>query len=141
MSVEEIERRLEEVQRYKALATSYIANYQEELARGDKEKAGEALWGAISCLLNAIHVTKTGKPIVRHDDLREFARTLLIRLDSSGELFEIFRRAEKLHANFYHAFLELDEFVKLAEDILRLIEALDRDLMEEMRALTSLSRL
>ncbi len=140
MSVEEIERLLKEVQRYRELATSYIADYQEELTRGDKEKAGEALWGAVGCLLNAIHIVKTGKPIARHDDLREFARTLLIRLDSGGELFKIFRSAEKLHANFYHAFLELDEFVRLAEDMLRLIEALDKDLVEEVKALALITR-
>ena len=52
---------LEKVDEYRSRATLYLENFHEEALKGDREKAGEALWGAVACLLNAIHLLMEGK--------------------------------------------------------------------------------
>lgn len=47
-------------------ASLYFENFEEERRREDREKAGEALWGVVSCLMNAFHIFEKGKPAPKH---------------------------------------------------------------------------
>ena len=97
------------------------------MEKRDREKAGEALWGVVSCLVNALYLLEEGKPSSKHGDSCKFAQEFLI--SSNGErdgkeLVNAYRKVEKFHANFYHAFLDEDEFGRSAAEILQLIRHL-----------------
>ncbi len=126
---------LERAKRYRDRATRYLQNYEWELEKKDREKAGEALWGVLSCIINAISILENGKPKITHKDLTEFAREIILgklEEEDAKALVVVFSKAERFHANFYHAFLPDDEFKDLAAKIIALIERLDRVLVDEL---------
>jgi hypothetical protein len=126
-----IKHRLEKISEYRSRATRYLQNFEWEIQKKDREKAGEALWGIVSCLFNAIYLLETGKPCSEHAKLRIFAGEFLVSNFGEGDgerFYDIYRKVEKFHANFYHAFLDEDEFEKDASEILRLLGILDNKL-------------
>lgn len=124
---------LTKVENYRERASLYFRNFEKEMREGNKEKAGEALWGAVSCLVNAISIIERGKPLPNHKEQSVFAQQFLISKFKEGEeLAKIYRTVEKFHANFYHAFLDKVEFENMVSDIQKLIEFLDRALKEEL---------
>jgi hypothetical protein len=123
-----IEDVLSKAKEYRERASRYLQNYEGEIEKGDKEKGGEALWGVISCQINAIYLVENGRPSTSHSESARFARQFIIskfgEIDGE-ELVQVYRKVEKFHANFYHAFLDEEEFKKYATDIMRLIKYLD----------------
>lgn len=117
---------------YRERASRYLQNYEWEMETGDREKAGEALWGVISCLINALYILEKGKPSTKHRESSRFAKEFMTsRLGENGREFaNIYEMVEKFHANFYHAFLDEEDFKKTAGDVLRLAEYLDRVLSD-----------
>ena len=120
---------------YRERATRYLKNFEWEMEKRDREKAGEALWGVVSCLVNALYLLEEGKPSSRHGDSCKFAQEFLI--SSQGEmdgkeLVNAYRKVEKFHANFYHAFLDEDEFGLSAAEILQLIKHLGQLLNDKI---------
>ncbi len=109
---------------YLERAAAYFSNFDLERTR-DKGKASEALWGTVSCLLNCYHLLLQGKPLSDHSTLRRFAKEILLSQPGGEELFEAFRSAEKLHANFYHMFLEDDEINKIWNNVQELAVKLE----------------
>jgi len=69
---------------YRERATRYLKNFEWEMEKRDREKAGEALWGVVSCLVNALYLLEEGKPSSRHGDSCKFAQEFLI--SSQGEM-------------------------------------------------------
>ena len=132
---EEIIRIMKKTREYRERASRYLQNYEWEMEKRDREKAGEALWGVISCLINALYFLENGEPSTKHRDSAKFAIQFII--STSGEkdgkeLVDIYGKVEKFHANFYHAFLNEEEFKKTAGDILRLVEYLDHALSDKL---------
>lgn len=122
-----IEETLIRVNEYKERATRYLINFEAEREMGDREKSGEALWGVVSCLINALFLLENGRPSSSHGVSCEYAKQFIISTfgEKEGwELFSTYRKVEKFHANFYHAFLDEDEFEAMTGEILRLIERL-----------------
>ena len=120
---------------YRERATRYLKNFEWEMEKRDREKAGEALWGVVSCLVNALYLLEEGKPSSRQGDSCKFAQEFLI--SSQGEmdgkeLVNAYRKVEKFHANFYHAFLDEDEFGLSAAEILQLIKHLGQLLNDKI---------
>ncbi len=128
-----IEELLEKIRDYRERASHYFRNFSEERLK-NPEKAGEALWGTVSCLINAISILERGEPQQKHGKQRKFAEEFLIsRFKEGKELFKIYRDVEKIHSSFYHAFLEEDELENLFRDGIKLIEVLDKTLEEELK--------
>jgi hypothetical protein len=128
-----IEEMLIRVENYRERASFYFSNFEKEMREGNKEKAGEALWGVVSCLVNALSLIERGKPLPNHKEQSVFAQQFLVSKFKEGEeLAKIYRTAEKFHANFYHAFLDKEEFENMVAGIQKLIEFLDRALKEEL---------
>ena len=128
--------RIGRAQEYRERASHYRRNFEEERGRRSKEKAGEALWGVVSCLLNAIAILEKGKPCFEHRLLSNFAKQFLVSSFEDGEqLARIYKKVEKFHANFYHAFLDDEEFEQIGADIWRLVERLDRTLVDKLHKL------
>ena len=128
-------RRMRKAREYWERASFYLKNYENDRIKS-KEKASEDLWGVVSCLMNAISVVELGKSQPRHGNQREFAMQFLIsEFEDGKELFKIYEKAEKLHTNFYHAFLEKDELEELWADVLRLVKRLDNAFREKLKRL------
>lgn len=137
---EDILRIIEKTREYRERASRYLLNFEWEMEKGDREKAGEALWGVVSCLINALYLLKNGEPPTKHRVSGEFARQFIIsRLgekDGKG-LVDVYGKVEKFHANFYHAFLDEEEFNNTAGNILKLVKCLDQilnDMLNETEA-------
>jgi len=127
---------IERVKDYRERASRYFGNFEEERRKGDREKAGEALWGVVSCLVNAFFILEKGKPSSKHGVLSDFAQQFLTSTFEEGEeLAKIYKKVEKFHANFYHAFLDDEEFEEMGADILRLVERLDIALKDKLQKL------
>ncbi|MEM0007857.1 MAG: hypothetical protein QXR89_06305 [Candidatus Bathyarchaeia archaeon] len=127
---------LKRVVDYRNRAKLYLKNFEKEKVEGNKEKAGEALWGVISCLINALALFEYGKPIPDHKEQSKFATQFILSTYEDGEeLAKAYRNAEKFHANFYHAFLDDKEFETISAEILDLAGRLDATLVEKLRKL------
>jgi hypothetical protein len=121
---------------YRERARIYLENFEEDRRRGDREKAGEALWGVVSCLINALHIIEEEKPASNHQKQKIFAQQFIRSAFEEGEeLAKAYEYAERFHSNFYHAFLNDEEFERIGRDILRLAERLDFALIEKLRKL------
>jgi len=129
---EDIIRITQGARKYRERASRYLQNYEWEMEKGDREKAGEALWGVISCLINSLYFLENGKPATVHRVSVNFAKQFIASTfgENGKELVDIYGNAEKFHANFYHAFLDEEEFKKMAGDILKLVKNLDHALSD-----------
>jgi hypothetical protein len=128
---------LKRVMGYRNRAQLYLKNFEKEKIEGNREKAGEALWGVISCLINALAILEYGKPISDHKEQSRFATQFILSTYEDGEkLAKAYSYAERFHANFYHAFLDAQEFETISAEILNLAGRLDATLMEKIRKLT-----
>ena len=82
---------------------------------GRAEKFSESLWGSLVSVLNAYALVK-GARLTSHKEVRDFVRQLSSELQDN-RLYETFRRAEALHANFYHGFMDINDIVLDLEEI------------------------
>jgi len=91
--------------------------YQRLLQQGELEKAGEVIWSIIVIMVDTISMLVQGKPLRRHRELKIFVKTTLAQLynnltgSDSVVLVKLFENAERLHANFYHEFLDREELL------------------------------
>jgi hypothetical protein len=133
MREDDILRIIGNTREYRDRASRYLQNYEWEMEKGDREKAGEALWGVISCLINALYLLEKGKPSTKHRESSRFAKEFMtsrFEEEDSKEFANTYEKVERFHANFYHAFLSEEEFKEIAGDVLRLVEYLDRILSD-----------
>ncbi|RFA98302.1 PaREP1 family protein [Pyrobaculum aerophilum] len=114
----------ERVNIYLALHEKYLREAEELYEKGDLAQAGEKYWGAVTALLNAI-AEKRGMPHYSH---RDYAVLIERLYEETGdeELLKGFALAERLHANFYHNFMERKSFDVHRREVLRLIEKLKK---------------
>ncbi|AEA13680.1 PaREP1 domain containing protein [Thermoproteus uzoniensis 768-20] len=112
------------VEAYLALHEKYLREAEELYRKGDLAQAGEKYWGAVTALLNAI-AEKRGWEHYSHRD-HAVAINRLYRESKDRELVVGFSLAERLHANYYHNFMELEEFELHREAVLKLVEKLKK---------------
>ncbi|MGC9131840.1 MAG: PaREP1 family protein [Pyrobaculum sp.] len=110
------------VEAYLKLHEKYLREAEELYQKGDLAQAGEKYWGAVAALLNAV-AEKRGW---EHHSRRDYAVAVerLYEETRDRELVVGFRMAEGLHANYYHNFMETEEFELHREAVLRLVERL-----------------
>ncbi|GBD11969.1 hypothetical protein HRbin23_01654 [bacterium HR23] len=118
MEREEAQAKLRE---YRARALHYLRNAGEELQAGHSEKAGEALWGALSQGIKAVALSK-GVLLRDHRSLVRFGRALARDLQDIT-LDKALAIGQQIHANFYEGFSDLEQ---IREDYLVIEEALRR---------------
>ena len=110
----DIENKMEALQlqlaEYEKTSRFYYDNAKEYVRRREYSKAGEALWGSINVYLKIISLIISNRPLpTEHREIRRYVRSLSNSL-RDPELYEWYKKAEKLHANFYHSFLDEEEF-------------------------------
>ena len=114
---------------YRELYRRYMREAEHLLEEGDYAEAGEKLWGAVTALLNIIGELE-GRPHYRHSDYWEIVEGV-VRETGDPEYSTLFRLAEGLHANFYHAFMAPESFRAHWEGVKRLVEKLRRYIREK----------
>ncbi|RLE49299.1 MAG: hypothetical protein DRJ31_05485 [Candidatus Methanomethylicota archaeon] len=97
---------LEEVLRRKSLADKYYENYLEHYHRGEYSKASEYLWGVVNALTYALGLFY-GKTLGDHSKVVEFLNMLA---SEHKDIAEGLKPAQRVHANFYHDFMDKDLF-------------------------------
>ncbi len=102
---------LEMVTKYEGFSRKYHDNAIRFVKEKEYSKAGENLWGAviqylkITALLLPPHRPLSSK----HREIKNFVKELSISL-RDHDLSKLFKKAEKLHSNFYENFLDEEEF-------------------------------
>ena len=108
---------LERIKLYVDRAGALRANADAAISGGELDKAGEFLWGVMACYLNALKLMYTGKTAGTHKELMEVA--IMVAKELGDERFRrAIKNAERLHANFYHLFLDAEDFARIYDDIL-----------------------
>ena len=86
------------------LARKFLIDADRELADGDHFQASEKLWGAASHMVIA-EMHRRGIKQSGHKAMIDAVEKIAADTDDPI-LSEYFARAEALHANFYHGFME-----------------------------------
>lgn len=107
---------------YYQLHEKYLKAAEKEYQDGELSQAGEKYWGALCTLLNLIGEAK-GMRHYTHRDYNLIINTLWKEL-KNPEIPRLFTSAERLHANYYHNFLDKETFELHREDTLKLINIL-----------------
>jgi len=123
-----------EVRRRMSIVENYSRNYAEYLHKGDYAKASEALWGILNNLASILSLLHGGRPISRRDELRSFMNDLASALKSE-EVVKWFRACERLHANFFHNFMDKDAFEEHRAEAEKLIYTLQKLVADKLREL------
>ena len=100
-------------------ALDFIEAADREFAMGDRLQGSEKLWGAASQAVIAI-ARRYGWSYGSHKALRDAVRRLAEEHDDHTLLMG-FSVAEKLHANFYHGFMEDDQLLTDSAAIRRFV--------------------
>ena len=91
-------------------AHQFLADADREYEAGDILQASEKLWGAASHLAIA-EMTERGMTAKGHVVTKRFVRKFGEETNRP-ELFPLFKAAESLHVNFYHGFLDSDDYLE-----------------------------
>ena len=106
-------------------AREFLILSEQEFADGDFLQASEKLWGAVAHSILAIARQRNWR-YGSHNDLIAAATRLSEEQDDIS-LRSQFKEARRLHANYYHGFLdapELDDLRPIAHDLTRRVLAL-----------------
>jgi len=123
----------EEIQKSRKLADFYYDNYFKHYLAKEYSKASEFLWGTINNLVYILGLFSNRK-ISHHDEVVSFIKELAI-IKQQNEIFEQLASAERLHANFFHDFMDELMFETDKNRVLKLIEILASIADEKIKSL------
>ena len=107
---------------YREQAYIFLQQADEELARGDLRQASEKAWGAAAQAVKAAGEAR-GWEHDTHGRLFVIARRLSEEQQDSRVMRQ-FRRAGRLHQNFYEGKLDADQIASALADVARLVETI-----------------
>jgi len=107
------------------VAEEHMDNFYRTPAGGELDKAGEFLWATVNAIVHALALARGERLPAKHGSVRDFVRKLAGELEDEA-LWDAFRDAEKLHANFYSpGIFEEEELRAMVDNVLnRLIKPL-----------------
>ena len=108
------------IQEHAQTAQEFLEVADHEFMAGDNLQACEKLWGAASHAMMAV-AQQRGWRYNRHRDLAKGSEMLAEEMGDAS-IADRFAIAEKLHANFYHDFMEDHEFDYARERVRAFIE-------------------
>jgi hypothetical protein len=121
----ELQEVVQEVMKKRKLADYYYDNYRKFYLRKEYSKASEFIWGVVNALSYSLGLFY-GKELRRHDEVIEFLKILAKQHE---EIREGISAVQRLHANYFHNFMDEDLFEEdrsKAEKLLnKLAELLD----------------
>jgi hypothetical protein len=122
---------LRETERRRSLADHYFENFRRYYEEKNLPKASEFLWGALNALAYALGLFY-GRKLGDHEKVESFLMGLA-RERRDKEMLEEVLAARRIHANFYHAFMDEDMFEVDKDKVINLLERLARELDERVR--------
>jgi len=117
-----IESDLDEILRRRNLADFYYDNYQKHYRAKEYSKASEFLWGTINNLAYIIGLFYDRK-IRNHGEVVSFIKDLA-NIMRESKIITWLASAERLHANFFHDFMDQFMFEDDKDKAEKLIETL-----------------
>jgi hypothetical protein len=116
---------LQEVMKRRKLADYYYDNYRKFCLTKEYSKASEFIWGVVNALSYSLGLFY-GKKLARHDEVIGFLKILA---NEHEEIREGISAVQRLHANYFHNFMDenlFEEDRSKAERLLnKLAELLD----------------
>jgi len=120
---------LERAKEYRRLADYYYDNYRKFYVAKEYSKASEFIWGTVNALSNGLSLLLQGKVLGGHAEVVRFLEMLVNSYYKSEEVGKEVMAVQRLHANYFHNFMDRDLFDEdgsKAERLLnRLAELLD----------------
>ena len=105
---------------YRELSQTYLAQADEELAKGGLTQACEKMWGAASTILKAV-ADQRGWEHRKHADLYRVVNRL-VEETRDRALRDQFALAGDLHNNFYEGGMNREHVEQLFPPVVRLVE-------------------
>jgi len=125
---------LERAKEYRKLADYYYDNYHKFYVAKEYSKASEFIWGTVNALSNGLSLLLQGEVLKSHAEVVEFLKKLANTYDKPEEVGEEVLAVQRLHANYFHNFMDGDLFEEdrsKAEKLLnRLAELFDLKIRE-----------
>lgn len=90
-------------------ALDFLENADQHFAEGDQLQASEKLWGASAHAVIAVSIER-GWPYTSHPAMKRAAERLAAE-HGDPEISERFATAEKYHRDFYHLYMDADEWM------------------------------
>jgi hypothetical protein len=125
-------RLVEKAYEYIARTDKLKENFDAAIAEENVEKASEFLWGILACYLNALKILIDGKPAKKHGELRDLGLSLAKGLGDE-RLYRAIKKAEKLHANFYHAFLDIEDFREIYNEVMYAVTRVYEEIVSRVK--------
>jgi hypothetical protein len=122
-----------EVERRKRLANFYYDNFRKYYETKNFSKASEFLWGTLNSLVYAIGLFHR-KKISKHREVVDFV-VELANAYKDKEMGEGIIAAQRVHANFFHDFMDEPMFEDDKRKMEKLLEKLAKILNEKIRKL------
>lgn len=113
----------EHAEEYKQTGRWFMDQAEWEFERGDLLQASEKMWGAAAQFLKAL-ATQRGWGHESHYHLGQVAGNLR-KETGNDEIVRLFGMAEKLHTNFYAAYMDEEDVRLCMNDVRRLIDILE----------------
>ena len=132
MSIQDLHK---EIKRRISINEIYDRDYREHLKKKEYVKVSEDLWGMVNNLASILSLLLRGKPISDHNDMRKFIDSIS-SLKSEPKLKELLLSCERLHANFYHNFMDeiqLKEHIMKAEELIQLLKTYIWEKLQELQ--------
>lgn len=120
-----------EIQRRKQQADYYYDNFVKHHRLGDLGKASEFLWGVVNNLTYSLGLLD-GQRLGEHKKVVDYLN-LLAGARQDREMAEAIIAAERLHANFFHAFMSRDMFDVDREKVEALVSKLAALVAERLK--------
>jgi hypothetical protein len=102
----ELEELLKEVKAKRRLADHYYDNYRRFYLQGEYSKASECIWGVVNALAYALGLFE-GRKLSDHGKVIKFLEMLA---NQHEEIAEGLLPIQRLHANFFHDFMNEEMF-------------------------------
>lgn len=123
---------ISEIEKRKKLADHYYDNFRKYYENKNYSKASEFLWGSLNALAYAIGLLH-GEKVSDHGKVVNFI-AVLANIYKDNEIGEDLASAQRIHANFFHDFMDESMFEDDRKRTEKLLETLVIILDAELKA-------
>jgi len=121
-----------EIEKRRKLADHYYDNFRKYYENKNYSKASEFLWGSLNALVYAIGMLH-GVKVSDHGKVVDFIKELA-NVYTDKEIGEGLASAQRIHANFFHDFMDESMFEDDRKRTEKLLEKLVKILDAELKA-------
>ena len=123
---------ISEIEKRRTLADHYYDNFRRYYENKNYSKGSEFLWGSLNALAYAIGLLH-GEKLSDHGKVVNFI-AVLANIYKDNEIVEYLASAQRIHANFFHDFMNESMFEDNRKRTEKLLEKLVKILDAELKA-------